>query len=106
MQIVYREDDLGKKRELYYELNYFSTAQLVLLRRELSKLLLTESSTGKPFDSRVLDLLFFLIGGECDRETVTRIAQNLLIDPGLQFSLYNFKTLPPLFAFPLISNFQ
>ena len=63
---------MAKKRGNYFELNLYTVNQLLILRRELAKLLANDS-----FDVRVLDLLFDVAGHNCDRDFIRAILQSI-----------------------------
>ena len=79
--MLFRETDLKEKRGQYSELNSFTVNQLLILRRELAKLLPNVSTTSASFDNRVLSLLFDVTGRECDRDSTRAALQT--IDPVL-----------------------
>lgn len=66
-----------KKREQYFELNFFTVNQLLILRRELAKLLPNAPASFAPFDTRVIALLFDVAGHECSRDLVRTTLQTL-----------------------------
>ena len=70
------EDDVKESREKFYELNNFTTAQLVLLRRELGKL---KVDCKAPISPRVM-LLLQSISTELSDNTVKETMVNLLAE--------------------------
>ena len=62
------------KRGNYFELNLYTVNQLLILRRELAKLL---NNAEDSFDNRVADLLFDVAGHYCDRELIRVTLQSI-----------------------------
>ena len=83
--MLFRETDLREKRGQYSELNSFTVNQLLILRRELAKLLPNASATSASFNNRVSALLFDVAGRECDRDSIRAVLHT--IDAGLRMPI-------------------
>ena len=70
-----RDSDLSVKRGNYFELNLYTANQLLILRRELAKLLTNNSAA--QFDARVTDLLFDVSGHNCDLNVIRSTLQSI-----------------------------
>ena len=56
-------------------MNLYTVNQLLILRRELAKLLTNNAADS--FDARVVDLLFDVAGHNCDRDFIRAILQSI-----------------------------
>ena len=77
LHTVFREHHVTTMRAKYYELNYFTVSQLLILTRQLSQYFIEYSAMSNGMDTRVFDLLYNVAGPCCDSTKIIKATEGV-----------------------------